>query len=98
MLQEKPRYEYTLSNTRLNLIQLHQCTTEQARQWRAGHRLEDDIEIRSSDIFIRSLELLEERPAIFWSFEENPVTLSQAELRPFWEGDAYMGTWRGMQI
>ncbi len=72
--------------------------TEQARQWRAGHRLEDDIEIRSSDIFIRALELLEERPAIFWSFEENPITLSQAELRPFWEGDAYMGNWRGMQI
>jgi len=68
--------------------------TDHARKWRVDHNRTDPIEIRSSDIFIRALELLEERQNDFWSFEENPVTLSQAELRPFWEADGYMGTWR----
>ena len=72
--------------------------TEHARRWRADHNRNDDIEIRSSDIFIRAFEFYEEHPDDLWSFAENPITLSPADLTPFWEGDGYMRGWRGIRI
>jgi hypothetical protein len=69
-------------------------STPHARKWRKDFNLHENIEIRSSDIFIRALEVIEVHRGDFWSFEENPITLNHAQLRPFWEGYEYMNVWR----
>lgn len=68
--------------------------TENASKWRIDSNKETDIEIRSSDIFYRALNLLEERPEEFWSFAENPKTLPPSDLTYYWTSYDYMDRWR----
>lgn len=68
--------------------------TENASKWRIDNNKETDIEIRSSDIFYRALNLLEERPEEFWSFAENPKTLLPSDLTNYWTSCDYMDRWR----
>lgn len=68
--------------------------TDNASKWRIDNNKETEIEIRSTDIFIRALKILEERPDELWSFAENPKTLQPSELQKFWEEYAYMDRWR----
>jgi len=65
-----------------------------ASKWRIDHNNESGIEIRSSDIFIRALRILEEHPRELWSFAENPKTLPPSDLKNYWENYSYMDRWR----
>lgn len=65
-----------------------------ASKWRIDNNGETNIEIRSSDIFLRALKILEEHPEELWSFAENPTTLPPSDLQKFWEDYKYMDTWR----
>lgn len=67
---------------------------EIASKWRIDNNGDSDIEIRSSDIFLRALKILEEHPEELWSFAENPTTLSSLDLQKFWKKNSYMDIWR----
>jgi hypothetical protein len=75
---------------------INSWTTESAAKWRIDNNRESEIELRSSDVFRRSLELIEEHPEEFWSFAENPSTLNPSQLQNYWEHYGYMDTWRKM--
>lgn len=67
---------------------------EKASKWRIDNNKETEIEIRSSDIFLRALRILEEHPDELWSFAENPVTLLPSDLQKYWTNYGYMDIWR----
>jgi len=68
--------------------------TPYASKWRIDNNKDTNIEIRSSDIFLRALKILEKHPAEFWSFAENPITLPPSELQKYWENYDWMDVWR----
>ena len=68
--------------------------TDSASKWRIDNNRETEIEIRSSDIFLRALAILEEHPDELWSFAENPKTLPPSDLQEYWEKYSYMDRWR----
>lgn len=65
-----------------------------AQRWRIDNNKETNIEIRTSDVFIRPLRILEEHPDELWSFAENPRTLLPSELSRYWGEYEYMKPWR----
>jgi hypothetical protein len=67
---------------------------EAAIKWRVDHNAENDIQIRSSDILLRGLKILNEKPEQLWSFAEHPVTRNPSELQSYWESYGYMDTFR----
>lgn len=69
-------------------------STDSASKWRIDNNKESEIEIRSSDIFLRALTILEEHPDELWSFAENPVTLPPSGLETYWSSYEYMNRWR----
>ena len=68
--------------------------TESAIQWRKHHNKESKIEIRSSNIFYKALNLFNEHEEEFWSFKENPVSLKHSELEKYWKEYGYLDMWR----
>lgn len=68
--------------------------TDNASKWRIDNNKETEIEIRSSDIFLRALTLLEDHPEEFWSFAENAKTLPPSDLTSYWTNYGYMDRWR----
>ena len=68
--------------------------TDNAVKWRIDNNRETEIEIRSSDIFLRALTLLEDHPEEFWSFAEKPKTLPPSDLTNYWENYGYMDKFR----
>lgn len=73
---------------------VHDWQTESAIKWRAYHNEESKIEIRSSEIFRRAIDLYKSHSEELWSFEEHPVSLKHSDLRTYWENYGYMDTWR----
>lgn len=67
---------------------------EKAAKWRIDNNKETDIEIRSTDIFFRALNVLENKADELWSFAEKPITLSPSDLKNYWENYDYMNKWR----
>jgi hypothetical protein len=67
---------------------------EHAIKWRAYNNNENKIEIRTSDVFMRALQVAKENFKDLWSFEEHPVSLSQPELEKYWTDYKYMDLWR----
>ncbi|WP_433763699.1 Shedu anti-phage system protein SduA domain-containing protein [Flavobacterium ginsenosidimutans] len=67
---------------------------ESAAKWRIDHNKSSEFEIRSSDVFLRSLKILEHKPEELWSFAETPRTLLPSELQQYWEEYGYMDLWR----
>lgn len=65
-----------------------------ASKWRKHHFEESKIEIRSSNVFFKPLNLLLKHESIFESFMEHPVSLKHSELRAYWEKYSYIGAWR----
>lgn len=63
---------------------------ESAAKWRMYFNKEENIEIHSSDILIRPLEILEKDPNSLYPFAEHPICLNQSELRTFWSENEYM--------
>ena len=61
-----------------------------AAEWRMDIGREESIEIHSSDIFIRPLEILEKDPNALWAFAEHPKCLNQSDLKEYWSTYEYM--------
>lgn len=68
--------------------------TNVASKWRIHENKKRGIEIRTSDVFLRGLELLEAHPEEFWSFAEHPKTMPPSELETYWSSSGYIGQWR----
>jgi hypothetical protein len=68
--------------------------TSNASKWRMDNNKETEIEIRSADIFLRALTVLEKHSDELWSFAENPITLPPSDLKGYWENYGYMNAWR----
>ncbi|GAB6393319.1 MAG: DUF4263 domain-containing protein [Treponematales bacterium] len=58
-------------------------STENAAKWRMDNNREEDIEIRSSDVFSRAIKILEKHPDELWSFAEHPKTLKPSTLQSY---------------
>lgn len=67
---------------------------KQAAIWRADFNEEDNIEIRSSQIFYESLRLYADHEEEFWSFKEHPVSRKCKELETYWSEYPYIQQWR----
>ncbi len=93
---EKKRIFGAVARFRLILVAGDKDNWEQERaaKWRIDHNNETKIEIRSSETFIRSFNILETHPEMLWSFAENPKTLNPAGLENFWTNYGYMDRWR----
>lgn len=68
--------------------------SEKASKWRIDHNKETEFEIRSIDVFLRAINILESHPDELWSFAENPKTLQPSKLKSYWEKYGYMDSWR----
>nr|DAY86382.1 MAG TPA: protein of unknown function (DUF4263) [Caudoviricetes sp.] len=64
--------------------------SENAAKWRIDFNNEDNIEIHSSDIFVRPLKILEKDPEALFTFAENPICLNQTDLKDYWSNYDYM--------
>lgn len=93
---EKKRIFGAVSRFRYLLVggELSEWQKENPAKWRIDHNRNEEIEIRSSDVFLRPLEILEKKAGVLWSFAEHPNTLSPSELNPYWEKYKYMDHWR----
>lgn len=68
--------------------------TEEAMKWRTFHNSNSNIELRTTDVFMRALINLKKRPNDFWSFEEYPVTIESTLLSNYWKEYDYMDLMR----
>jgi hypothetical protein len=93
---EKRRIFGSVARFRYILVggKIENWSTEQASKWRIDNNKETEIEIRSSEIFLRALKVLKEHPNDLWSFAEHPKSLAPSELADFWGSYRYMDIWR----
>jgi len=99
---EKKRIFGAVGRFRLILVggDKESWATPNASKWRIDNNKETGIEIRSSDVFLRALKILEgqsiekEHLGGLWSFAENPITFPHSELQKYWESYSYMDRWR----
>ena len=69
-------------------------STEAAAKWRIYHNSNSTIELRTTNVFHKSLELIKKAPESFWSFEEHPESLAYSYLKSYWAEYGYMDFWR----
>lgn len=67
---------------------------EKPAKWRIDNNAHTEFEIRSSDVFLRPLKILKEKPEELWSFAEFPTTLKHSQLESYWMNYDYMDSWR----
>lgn len=65
-------------------------STDNALKWRKHHNSEYKIEIRSTDVFYRALNLYKDHEEEFWSFKKSPISKNHSELKDYWENYGYM--------
>lgn len=68
--------------------------SEDIVKWRLYNNLTDKIEIRTSDIFYRALDVLDKKPDDLWSFKDHPITLPHKKLEDFWRNYGYIDYFR----
>lgn len=61
--------------------------------WRASHNAQSPIEVRSSSVFERSLQMLRDTPGQFWGVQKNPVTRPPSELPDYLQAYGYLEFW-----
>ena len=66
---------------------------KKAAQWRSYFNKEGNIEIRSLDFFYDAVDDYKKHKNHFWSFEENPTSLSSKDLRKYKDEYLYVQTW-----
>lgn len=64
--------------------------SENATKWRMDFNNEENIEIHSSDIFVRPLQILEKDPGALFAFTEYPVCFNHQKLKDYWSHYGYM--------
>lgn len=62
----------------------------EAFKWRKYHNSTSNIEIRTSDVFMRALNILKTNPELLWSFAENPKSLNYAKLDEYQLSNQYL--------
>lgn len=67
---------------------------ENTLKWRNHNNSNTDIEIRTTDIFLRAIKLLKNNPDEFRSFEKYPSTLEFSKLEIYWKRYEYMDRMR----
>lgn len=67
---------------------------DSAMKWRSHNNTTSNIEIRTTNVFIRALLEYKEKPEEFWTFEEKPNTLKSIELEKYWRNYDYMKAMR----
>ena len=65
----------------------------EASLWRSFEN-QNNIEIRSMNIFDRAIENYEKTPDHYWSFQKNPLVLTASNLQAYWEEYSYIMAWR----
>ena len=63
-----------------------------ASKWRTYNNSTSNIEIRTSDVFIRALNILETNPEVLWSFAEKPKSLNYAKLEEYQLNNKYLSS------
>lgn len=71
-----------------------QWNNENAIKWRNHNNSTTNIEIRSTDVFLRAIQKFKTTPKEFFSFEKNPITLEFSKLENFWRSYSYMDRMR----
>ena len=61
-----------------------------AHKWRALRNKDSGIEIRSTDVFLRALDVLDKHPEHLGSFEEHPTVRLPSELPEYLESNDYI--------
>jgi hypothetical protein len=69
-------------------------STEEAMKWRSHNNQTSDIEIRTTDVFLRALQHYKNNSDDFWSYEEKPTTLGFKDLEDYWKNYGYMDRMR----
>ncbi len=69
---------------------------ENNAKWRIDHNKREEIEIKSSDVFVRALDLLVSDSHSFWGFVAHPVTKNSSELKRFWQNYHSLDRWRAI--
>lgn len=64
-------------------------------QWRADYNRNNKIEIRTSDVFYKSLDLSLQDPTMFEEFERNSPAGNSAKLKEYVEAYEYLRQWDG---
>jgi hypothetical protein len=67
---------------------------ETASKWRNHNNTTSNIEIRTTEVFLKAIKFIKEKPDEFWSFEEHPTTLQFSKLEDYWKGYGYMDNMR----
>lgn len=67
-----------------------------AHKWRALRNKDSGIEIRSTDVFLRALDVLDKHPELFWSFQEHPKVRLPSELSEYLESNDYIQTMKAL--
>jgi Shedu protein SduA, C-terminal len=62
----------------------------EAFKWRTYNNSNSNIEIRTSDVFIRALNILEKNPEALWGFTENPKSLNYSKLEEYQTNNQYL--------
>ncbi|MCW3788299.1 Shedu anti-phage system protein SduA domain-containing protein [Plebeiibacterium sediminum] len=93
---EKARIFGAVSRFRFVLVggMQEEWQKEAAAKWRIQHNNESKIEIRSSDVFLRPLEVAKKQYQELWSFEENPISKNHSSLEEYWKECKYIEHWR----
>ena len=69
-------------------------STEAALKWRSHNNSTTNIEIRTSDVFLRAIQIIKNEPDEFWSFEEHAETLAFSKLDSYWKNYGYIAQMR----
>jgi len=69
-------------------------STDNALKWRKHHNSESKIEIRSTNVFYKALNLFRTHEEEFWSFKKNPISKNHSELKSYWESYDYINLHR----
>lgn len=62
----------------------------EAFKWRTYHNSKSNIEIRSNDIFLRALKILDNNPEVLFSFAEHPKSLTYSKLQEYISTNKYL--------
>ncbi len=89
---EKKRIFGAVARFRYILIagSIEDWSTNNALKWRKHHNGESKIEIRSTNVFYKALNLFRTHKEEFWSFKKNPISKNHSELKDYWENYRYM--------